>query len=108
MTGPTDRTTRLLLLVAHPDDETFGCGSLLAYAAARAVTTVVGCATRGEAGIPPPGLEPGDLPAVREAELRAAAALLGVTRVDVFSWVDSGMDGEPEAGTLMSAPLDDV
>ena len=40
----------LVLVVAHPDDETFGCGSLLMHAAARGVRTVVVCATRGEAG----------------------------------------------------------
>src|SRR5437763_11299620 len=67
---------RLQLVVAHPDDETFGCGSLLLHAAAAGATTSVVCATRGEAG------EGGaaDLGAVREQELRAAARLLGVQR----------------------------
>ena len=41
---------RLLLVHAHPDDETFGCGSLLAHARRMGVRTVVACATRGEAG----------------------------------------------------------
>lgn len=40
---------RLMVTVAHPDDETFGCGSLLHAAAAGAQTCVV-WATRGEAG----------------------------------------------------------
>jgi N-acetyl-1-D-myo-inositol-2-amino-2-deoxy-alpha-D-glucopyranoside deacetylase len=44
------REVRLPVVVAHPDDETFGCGSLLAHAATRQVSTVVVCATRGEAG----------------------------------------------------------
>ncbi|MET1002103.1 MAG: PIG-L family deacetylase [Acidimicrobiia bacterium] len=32
---------RLLLTVAHPDDESFGCGSLLAHATARGIESVV-------------------------------------------------------------------
>jgi LmbE family N-acetylglucosaminyl deacetylase len=100
----------LLLVVAHPDDETFGCGSLLLHAAARGARTVVVCATRGEAGeitervvVPDGGL--GEL---REAELRAAAAFLGVDEVELLGYVDSGMDGETAPGTLCGAPLDDV
>jgi LmbE family N-acetylglucosaminyl deacetylase len=45
---------------------------------------------------------------VREAELRAAADFLGVDRVELFDWADSGMEGEPASGTLVAAPLDDV
>ena len=66
----------MLVVVAHPDDETFGLGSLLAYAAARGVETVVACATRGELGeiAPGCGVAQSELGAVREAELRAATA----------------------------------
>lgn len=45
---------------------------------------------------------------VREGELREAAALLGVSRVVLFDWVDSGMDGAPGNGTLVAAALDEV
>lgn len=101
---------RLLVVVAHPDDETFGCGSLLAHAASAGVQTVVACATRGEAGSPTPGrgLDDTDMAVVREAELRAAAELVGVERVELFDWIDSGMDGEPAAGTLVSTPIEEV
>lgn len=101
---------RLLLAVAHPDDETFGCGSLLAHAAAAGAEITVVCATRGEAGAPAEGsgVDLEALPSVREAELRSAAGLLGVTTVQVFDWLDSGMDGEPGPGTLCSADVDHV
>lgn len=101
---------RLLVAVAHPDDETFGCGSLLAHATELGVPSVVACATRGESGSPTPGrgLDDADMATVREAELRAAAEFLGVERVELFDWADSGMEGEPAPGTLVAAPLDDV
>lgn len=100
----------MLVVVAHPDDETFGCGSLLALAAQRGVRTTVACATRGEAGTPREGsgITVDGLGDVREAELRAAAEMLGVARVELFRWRDSGMDGEPAPGTLVATPLDEV
>ncbi|MEL7207470.1 MAG: PIG-L family deacetylase [Actinomycetota bacterium] len=103
-------TERMLVVVAHPDDETFGCGSLLAHATELGVPTVVACATRGEAGAPTPGrgLDDADMAEVREAELRAAAELVGVGRVELFDWVDSGMNGEPEEGSLCAAPISEV
>lgn len=90
---------RLLVTVAHPDDESFGCGSVLARAADDGYETHVVCATRGEAG----ASDLDDLGAVREAELHAAAAVLGVTGVRLLGHRDSGMDGEPEPGTLAAA-----
>lgn len=101
---------RLLVVVAHPDDETFGCGSILLHAAARGATTTVCCATRGEAGEPAPnsGVTAERLPAAREAELRAAADVLGVSDVVVLDYRDSGMGGEAEESSLVGAPFDDV
>jgi N-acetyl-1-D-myo-inositol-2-amino-2-deoxy-alpha-D-glucopyranoside deacetylase len=101
---------KLLVVVAHPDDETFGCGSVLAHAAARGVETVVACATRGELGEIAPGLgvERDDLGGTREAELRAAAAELGVARVTMLGWLDSGVDGDPAPGSLAAADTNEV
>lgn len=101
---------RLLLAVAHPDDETFGCGSLLLAAAAAGWATTVVCATRGEAGEPAPGTDLGGrtLAELREEELREAADLLGVSRLVLLDLVDSGMDGTPAAGSLCATPLDEV
>ncbi|MGH8977796.1 MAG: PIG-L deacetylase family protein, partial [Acidimicrobiia bacterium] len=91
----------LLVVVAHPDDESFGCGSILAHAAATGYETAVLCATRGEAG--ESRVPTDDLAAVREAELRNAARILGVGTVRVLDHVDSGMKGEPAPGTLAAA-----
>jgi LmbE family N-acetylglucosaminyl deacetylase len=94
---------RLQVVVAHPDDETFGCGSLLLHAAASGATTAVCCATRGEAGG-----DGADLGAIRERELREAAAVLGVDRVDLLDFADSGMSGEAGPETVSGAPFDVV
>ncbi|MGY1782634.1 PIG-L deacetylase family protein [Geodermatophilus sp. SYSU D01036] len=100
---------RWLVVVAHPDDESFGCGSTVARAAALGARVTVACATRGEAGEPGPGLpDAADLGAVREAELYRAAEQLGVARVELLGWRDSGFDGPAPRGSLCAAPLADV
>ena len=103
--------TRMLVVVAHPDDETFGCGSVLAHAAERGMQTTVWCATRGEAGEPAPGCgveAGGQLGAARAQELREAAGLLGVDDVVLGGFADSGMSGPAPAGSLAAAPHADV
>ena len=103
---------KLLLTVAHPDDETFGCGSVIAHAAANGVDVVVACATRGElgemAGLAAGERAPADLGDIREGELRAAAQLLGVARVDLLGWRDSGTGGPAAPGSLVGADPHEV
>ncbi|WP_068274219.1 PIG-L deacetylase family protein [Aldersonia kunmingensis] len=110
MQGQVADTPRLLVAVAHPDDETFGCGSLLLHAKAAGARTAVVCATRGEAGeiAPRSGVAPADLGSAREAELRTAASILGVSKVHLLGYIDSGMDGDADPATLVGAPFDDV
>ena len=100
----------MLVVVAHPDDETFGCGSLLAHAHRMGVRTIVACATRGEDGSPAPGrgLDDADMAVVREQELRAAASFLGVDRVVLYDWLDSDMVGDPAPGTLCAETVESV
>lgn len=102
---PRHHPARLMVVVAHPDDETFGCGSLLLAAGAEGWRTTVVCATRGEAGEPTAGtdLSHATLGDVREAELRHAAAAMGVADVVLLGFGDSGMEGEPPAGSLVAA-----
>ena len=98
--------TRVLVVVAHPDDETFGLGSVIARAVHAGAEVVVCCATRGEAGesdVPvPDGQTLGD---VREAELRAAGQVLGVSRHVLLGFADSGMEGDAAPDSLAGAPL---
>jgi len=80
----------LLVILAHPDDESFPIGGTLAKYAAEGARIVLVSATRGEAGIPALGAE--ETAHRRERELRAAAKILGVNRLEFLDY----MDGEFE------------
>ena len=100
---------RWLVAVAHPDDEAFGCGSVIARAALLGAEVTVACATRGEAGETDPALPGyGDLGAVREAELHRAAGRLGAARVELLGYRDSGFSGDAPPGSLCGTPVSDV
>jgi len=92
----TPEPPEILVVLAHPDDETFPLGGTLArYAAAGASVRLI-CATRGEAGIP--GLSPDAAGQVREAELRRAATILGLREVRFMGYRDGTLSqAEPEA-----------
>jgi LmbE family N-acetylglucosaminyl deacetylase len=87
----------LLAVLAHPDDESFLCGGTLARYAAAGVRVVLACATRGEAGdIAAPALASREtLAAVREQELRAAAAELGLAQVHLLGYPDGRLSEVP-------------
>ena len=102
------RSPRLQLVVAHPDDETFGCGGLLLHARASGFMTFVTCATRGEAGEDQGGRRGPELAEVRADELRRAGVLLGVSEVELLDFADSGMAGPAPDGSLVDADLADV
>jgi LmbE family N-acetylglucosaminyl deacetylase len=106
LASATRRPLRVQAVVAHPDDETFGCGALLLHARASGAVLAVTCATRGEEG--ESTSDDPDLGAVREAELHAAARALGVAHVDLLGFRDSGMSGVAGPGSLVGAPFGDV
>ena len=102
--NPADSARRLLLVHAHPDDESIGTGATIArYAAEGAQVTLVTC-TLGELGeIIPPELahlaadRENRLGAHRITELAAACAALGLADQRFLGgpgrWRDSGMMG---------------
>jgi N-acetyl-1-D-myo-inositol-2-amino-2-deoxy-alpha-D-glucopyranoside deacetylase len=120
VTSSADR--RLLLVHAHPDDESIGTGATMArYAAEGAQVTLVTC-TLGELGeIIPPELAnlaadaDDQLGGYRIGELAAACAALGVTDHRFLGgagrWRDSGMIGTLEnedARCFWRADLDEA
>ncbi|MFI9816952.1 N-acetyl-1-D-myo-inositol-2-amino-2-deoxy-alpha-D-glucopyranoside deacetylase [Saccharothrix variisporea] len=95
---------RLLLVHAHPDDESLWTGGTIArYAASGVHVTVVTCTLGEEGEIIPPALRElaadaaDQLGGYRVAELRSACAALGVTDHrflgGIGRWRDSGMAG---------------
>lgn len=91
-------TKRLLCVVGHPDDETFGAGGILIHAVKSGAEVYTASATRGEVGeiSSRSDATPETLPQVREAEYRAAGRAMGVTRSDLLGYRDSGMAGTEE------------
>jgi LmbE family N-acetylglucosaminyl deacetylase len=83
------RWRRPLVVVAHPDDESFGLGALVAAFVDAGANPTVLCFTHGEAstlhGVP------GDLHSVREGELRAAAQALNVRNVELHDEPDGAL-----------------
>src|ERR1700730_8387133 len=116
-----DSARRLLLVHAHPDDESIGTGATIArYAAEGAQVTLVTC-TRGELGeVIPPELaylsEDGDrLAEYRITELATACAALGIDDQRFLGgpgrWRDSGMMGLPdndEPSSFWQADVDEA
>jgi N-acetyl-1-D-myo-inositol-2-amino-2-deoxy-alpha-D-glucopyranoside deacetylase len=104
---------RLLAVLAHPDDETFGMGGTLAMYAHQGVEVSLVCATRGEVGEMDEEYMKGfsSIADRRESELRCAAGLLGIRGVYFMGYRDSGMPGSfdnqhPQA--LFAQPLEKV
>lgn len=77
---------------AHPDDETYLCGGLMARAARAGHRVVCITATRGELGSPDEARWPSGAPlaAVRTKELEAALDVLGVTEHHWLDYPDGG------------------
>lgn len=76
----------VLSIWAHPDDEAYLCGGVMAMAAAAQSRVVCVTATRGELGVTDPTKWPPEqLVAIREAELAECLRILGVTE---HRWLD--------------------
>src|SRR6266496_1179999 len=84
---------RVLVVVAHPDDADFAAGGTIASWTSSGIEVAYCLATRGEAGGFDPELPREAMPPIREAEQRAAAAVVGVTDV---TFLDGHVDGQVE------------
>ena len=117
----TSKTYTLMIVHAHPDDESSSTGGLLRLAAEQGHTTILVTCTNGELGkvnIPDLRLNPRKDPAdqqrlalIRQEELSKATAILGITKGYLLGYRDSGMAGwnsnhDPQA--FMNSNHEDV
>jgi LmbE family N-acetylglucosaminyl deacetylase len=91
---------RPLILAPHPDDESLGCGGLIAAACAAGIAPVVVILTDGAASHPDSRLFPPlKLAALRELEAAQATRILGLPRqhLHFFYQPDGGLAGRGDA-----------
>jgi len=88
-----------MAVLAHPDDESLGMGGTIAKYASEGVDVFLLTATRGDSGRyrghrpdDPQHPGPSALASIRETELRAAAATLGVREVSLLNYSDQQLD----------------
>jgi N-acetyl-1-D-myo-inositol-2-amino-2-deoxy-alpha-D-glucopyranoside deacetylase len=104
----------LLLVHAHPDDESISTGGAMMKAKAHGHRVVLVTATRGEAGEIYNMDEEASRPRlgeIRAGELKAAAEILGVDRQEFLGYRDSGMvdtDDNKDPRSFHQAKLDEA
>ncbi len=95
----------ILLVFAHPDDETMGfAGTVLKYTRQGVPVDLV-CATRGEKGARLDVPADMDTGTAREAELRAAAAITGIRHIYLLGYIDGELD-TADADEIMNRVLE--
>lgn len=106
VTEMTDMTTRtpstaasdlhayrdVVVVCAHPDDESFGLGAIIATLVATGSRVRLVCFTHGERSTLGAS---GDLTVRRGDELACAADVLGIEQVRVHAYPDGNLDGTP-------------
>jgi LmbE family N-acetylglucosaminyl deacetylase len=98
--SPKSMPLTLMAVHAHPDDEATGTGGILARAASEGIRTVLVTCTDGGCGDGPGGVKPGEpghdpaaVAELRQRELEASCAVLGIDHLELLGYADSGMMG---------------
>jgi LmbE family N-acetylglucosaminyl deacetylase len=85
-----------MVIVAHPDDAEFLCGSTVAKLCAEGWTVDFVLTTSGDMGSHDESMTREQLKVIREREERAAAKVLGVREVVFLGEPDGGVEDTPE------------
>ncbi|OGG11546.1 hypothetical protein A2Z00_04875 [Candidatus Gottesmanbacteria bacterium RBG_13_45_10] len=88
---------KLLLVFAHPDDESFSCAGTVAKYVKSGWDVDLVCATRGEVGITGPygDISQEKLGAIRQKEAETAGTIIGISSITFLGYKD---------GTLLDLP----
>lgn len=112
MSDPTSDVPVLMVVHAHPDDESSSTGGTLARSAALGHRTVLVTCTDGRLGDAPDGVKPGqpghdpdEVAQRRAGELGDAAKALGVSELVALGYPDSGYDGDVAAESFSGMPV---
>jgi LmbE family N-acetylglucosaminyl deacetylase len=89
--GAADGTGRVLAVIAHPDDAEFWLGGTIAGWTGAGIEVAYCVLTDGDGGGFDPQVPRRDIPAIRRAEQRQAAALLGVREVRFLGLKEAGL-----------------
>lgn len=87
---------RALVITAHPDDAEFIAGGTIAKLASMGIEVTLVVATSGDKGTRDINLRPQELAAMREAEQRAAARVLGLHQCIFLGYPDGFLEEGPE------------
>lgn len=82
--------SKVLVIVAHPDDIDFGSAGAIAVFVDHGVDVVYGLVTDGDAG-EPAEYSPSELKKIRHAEQTAAGAVVGVTEIHWLGFRDGAV-----------------
>lgn len=86
--APGDGVARVLMVTAHPDDVDFGSAGTVAAFTDAGVEVAYCIATDGDAGGSDRAVSRAEMAALRQAEQRAAAAVVGVSDVTFLGYPD--------------------
>lgn len=93
---------KVLLVFAHPDDETFSSSGTVSMLTRNGWTAKLITATRGEAGMlgNPPITTRKNLGKVREQELKKAAKIVGISKIYFLNFIDGTLHKIPQQKLL--------
>ena len=83
-----DTVERVLVITAHPDDLDFGAAGTIAGWVEEGISVTYCIITDGDAGGADPTVPRGDIAGIRQAEQRAAGAVLGVSDIRFLGYRD--------------------